>query len=258
MKWIVVEDYDALSERGASRFLEAIENDPRAVLLLPTGSTPEGMYRQIVRACRSRYRCFRDVTTFNLDEYVGIPAEHPSSYCSYMRERLFRHVDIDPARIHIPDGMAASVRRENPALSMDEALDLECARYELAIAQAGGIGTALLGLGRNGHIGFNEPGSPFDAKTRVVTLEESTRAANAPFFPEGAVPRRAITAGIATILAARSIVLLAAGDAKAPAIRRLATESPDPAFPASALVHHPDVTVIVDRAAASAIPLTTG
>ncbi|MFN2237837.1 MAG: glucosamine-6-phosphate deaminase [Thermoanaerobaculia bacterium] len=249
MKWIVVEDYDAISNRAASRLLEAIETDPRAVLLLPTGSTPEGMYREIVSACRTRYRCFGDVTTFNLDEYVGIPPEHPSSYRSYMRERLFRHVDIDPARIHIPDGMAASVRSANPSLSMDDALDLECARYELAIAAAGGIGLALLGLGRNGHIGFNEPGSPVVSKTRVVTLEESTRDANAPFFPEGEVPRRAITAGIATILAARSIVLLAAGDAKAPAIRRLATEPPDPAFPASALAQHPNVTVIVDRAA---------
>lgn len=255
MKWVVVEDYDALSNRAASWFLEAIENDPRAVLLLPTGSTPEGMYRGIVGACRTRYRCFRDVTTFNLDEYVGIPPDHPSSYRSYMRERLFRHVDVDPARVHIPDGMAASVRNENPSLSMDEALDLECAHYELAIAAAGGIGMALLGLGRNGHIGFNEPGSPFDSKTRVVTLDESTRAANAPFFSEGEVPRRAITAGIATILAARSIVLMAAGDAKAPAIRRLATESPDPSFPASALVNHPDVTVIVDGAAASEIQL---
>ena len=249
MKWVVVEDYDELSDRAAARFLDAIENDPQAVLLLPTGSTPEGMYRGIVGACRSRYRCFRDVTTFNLDEYVGVPPEHPSSYCSYMRERLFRHVDIDPARIHIPDGMAAAVRRENPSLSIDEALYLECERYELAIARAGGIGMALLGVGRNGHIGFNEPGSPFDSRTRVVTLEESTRSANAPFFPEGEVPRRAITAGIATILAARSIVLLAAGDAKAPAIRKLATELPDPSFPASALAHHPDVTVIVDKAA---------
>jgi glucosamine-6-phosphate deaminase len=258
MRWIVVEDYDALSERAASRLLEAIENDPRAVLLLPTGSTPEGMYRGIVGACRTRYRCFRDVTTFNLDEYVGISPEHPSSYCSYMRDRLFRHVDIDPAKIHIPDGMAASIRIENPSLSMDEALDLECARYEIDIAAAGGIDMALLGLGRNGHIGFNEPGSPFESKTRVVNLDESTRAANAPFFSAEEVPRRAITAGIATILAARSIVLMAAGDAKAPAIRRLASEPADPAFPASALAHHPDVTVIVDRAAASAIELPAG
>ncbi|MFN2442944.1 MAG: glucosamine-6-phosphate deaminase [Thermoanaerobaculia bacterium] len=251
MKWIVVDDYNDLSERAAAKFLEAIDSDPRCVLLLPTGSTPEGMYRGIVSACRTRYRCFQDVTTFNLDEYVGIPSDHPSSYRSYMNDRLFRHVDIDPSRIQIPEGMAESVRRENPSLSLDEALDLECARYEMQITRAGGIGLALLGMGRNGHIGFNEPGSPFDSRTRVVTLDESTRVANAPFFPAGDVPRRAVTAGIATILSARSIVLMAAGEAKAPAIQRLAGGIPNPEFPASALIHHDDVTVIVDRAANS-------
>lgn len=254
MKWVTVDDYEALSEHAALRLLDFIEEHPGAVLLLPTGSTPEGMYRRVVAACRARYRCFTGITTFNLDEYAGIAPEHPSSYRTYMEERLFRHVDLHQSRIHIPDGLASRVRSENPELSLDEALAIECDDYEKQIERAGGIDLAVLGLGRNGHIGFNEPGSPFDSRTRVVTLEESTRAANAPFFPPGEpVPERALTAGIATILSARSILLMASGEAKAAAIQRLAQGEPDPWFPASALARHPDVTLLIDEPAASHI-----
>jgi glucosamine-6-phosphate deaminase len=247
--WRVVDDYNALSREAAVVLVRQIEANPESVLLLPTGTTPEGMYQEIVASCSTRPRCFRGATTFNLDEYVGIPPEHPGSYATYMRTRLFSQVDLDPERSHIPDGAGAAVRRERPEVDFETALGLECTRYETMIRAAGGIDLTFLGLGRNGHIGFNEPGSPFDSRTRVVELHLSTREANAPFFPEGRVPDRAITTGIGTILESRSIVLLASGAAKADAIARLASAPPSEEFPASALLNHLDVLAIVDRAA---------
>lgn len=201
------------------------------VLGLPTGRTPLGMYERIVQECSREYHCFRDVSTFNLDEYVGVAPDHPASYAAYMKHHLFDHVDIDPARTHIPHGTAPD-------------LDAECARYEARIRAAGGIALTFLGLGRNGHIGFNEPGSPFDARTRIVELTESTRQANADFFESGAVPTHAITMGIATILESRSIVLLVDGRGKEEAVQRLRSGAIDEAFPASALWNHSDVTVL--------------
>lgn len=249
IEWRVVDDYNALSREAATVLLSQVESRPGSALLLPTGTTPEGMYQEIVATCGTTHRCFRDATTFNLDEYVGIPPEHPGSYATYMRTRLFTHVDLDPSNAHVPDGMGAAVRAERPGVDAETALWLECERYESLIKSAGGIDVTFLGLGRNGHIGFNEPGSPFDSRTRVVELHLSTREANAPFFPEGNVPDRAITVGIGTILESRSIVLLASGSAKAEAIARLASAPPSPDFPASALLTHLEVLAIVDRAA---------
>src|SRR5207302_570810 len=143
----------------------AIRDDPRAVLGLPTGRTPVGMYERVVAKCSREYHCFRDVVTFNLDEYGGISCEHPGSYCTYMRRHLFNHVDLDRNNAHIPDGAAPD-------------LAAECARYERDIAEAGGLGLTFLGLGQNGYIGFNEPGTPFTSRTRVVELTQSTRVAN--------------------------------------------------------------------------------
>src|SRR5207248_6931548 len=136
--------------------------------------------------CSREYRCFREVTTFNLDEYAGIARDHPASYYTYMKTQLFDHVDIDPSHAHVPDGSATD-------------LAAECARYEQSIATAGGLGLTFLGLGRNGHIGFNEPGTPFDSHTRVVELAHSTRTTNAAFFGNERVPTHAIPTGIATI-----------------------------------------------------------
>ncbi|MGH9457087.1 MAG: glucosamine-6-phosphate deaminase, partial [Thermoanaerobaculia bacterium] len=243
--WTVVDDYAALAREASRMLLEAVDGQPKSVLLLPTGTTPEGMYQDVVVACRSRYHCFRDVTTFNLDEYVGIRRDHPGSYWTYMQTRLFRHIDLDPERTHVPDGLALGVREDRPELPLDEALAIECARYESSIAEAGGIDVTFLGLGRNGHIGFNEPGSPLDSRTRVVRLHDSTRQANAPFFEGEPVPGRAITVGIGTILESRSIVLMASGPAKREAIARLASGERSPDFPASALLGHEDVTIIV-------------
>ena len=231
MKWERLPDYDALSARAASILLDAIRSNPREVLGLPTGRTPIGMYDRVVGECSREYHCFRDVVTFNLDEYVGIPRHHPGSYCTFMREHLFDHVDLAAGNTHIPNGMATD-------------LDAECAHYENELREAGALGLTFLGLGRNGHIGFNEPGTPFDSRTRVVELHESTRIANASLFPDGHVPTSAITMGIATILESRRIVLLVAGGGKEEAVERLHARKVTEDFPASALWLHDDVTVL--------------
>lgn len=233
MKFETSADAEALSARGAELLFDQIRENPRAVLGLPTGRTPIGMYARVVSECSRDYRCFSDVTTFNLDEYVGIPREHPSSYWSFMRQHLFAHVDLDPARTHLPNGNAADLAKE-------------CERYDRNIRNAGGMNLTFLGLGRNGHIGFNEPGTAFDSHTRVVELTESTRQANAPLFtgPGEQVPTRAITMGIATILSSERIVLLVAGEGKQEAMERLRSREQSEEFPASALWLHDDVTVL--------------
>lgn len=231
MKFESFDSTAALADRAASILLGAIRDNPRIVLGLPTGRTPIGMYDRVVRICNAQYHCFRDVTTFNLDEYVGVERDHPGSYFTYMKQHLFAHVDIDPGNAHLPNGTAPD-------------LAAECEHYEREIAEAGGLDLTFLGLGRNGHIGFNEPGTPFDAHTRVVELTESTRHANADLFPEGHVPTHAITMGIGTILSSRRIVLLVAGSGKEQAVERLHDGEVDESFPASALRTHADVTVL--------------
>lgn len=232
MNWDTLPNYDALSDRAAEIFLSSIRRNPRIVLGLPTGRTPVRMYERVVAACTRDYHCFRDVVTFNLDEYVGIERSNPASYYAFMKQHLFDFTDIDASNAHIPNGAASNVA-------------LECERYEHDIAAAGGIDLTFLGLGSNGHIGFNEPGAPFDSRTRVVTLTESTRIANAALFPNGEVPTQAITMGIATILESKSIVLLASGEKKRAAIERLRSGEISEEFPASALWKHPDVTVLL-------------
>jgi glucosamine-6-phosphate deaminase len=231
VKWETLPDYDILSDRAAEIFLAAILQKPRIVLGLPTGRTPVRMYERVVSACGRAYHCFRDVVTFNLDEYAGIEPTNPGSYYTFMKEHLFDYTDIDPANAHIPNGAAADVAAE-------------CVQYEKAVAAAGGLDLTFLGLGSNGHIGFNEPGAPFDSRTRVVTLTPSTRAANASLFAGGNVPTQAITMGIATILESKAIVLLASGEKKRAAIERLRSGEISEEFPASALWKHTDVTVL--------------
>jgi glucosamine-6-phosphate deaminase len=221
MNWETVADYAALSQRAAEILLAAIRSDPRLVLGLPTGRTPVGMYERVVAECAREYHCFRDVTTFNLDEYVGNSRE----YYHFMKRNLFDSIDIDPGNAHIPDGAAPD-------------LAAECIRYERDIASAGGLGLTFLGLGGNGHIAFNEPGTPFASRTRVVELAEETRAANAT------PSTHAITMGIGTILESRAIVLMA-GANKRDALARLRSGEVSEAFPASALWRHPDVRVLV-------------
>lgn len=231
MKWETFESGETLSARAAELLLEAIQAKPRTVLGLPTGRTPLGMYDRVVQECSREYRCFRDVVTFNLDEYCGVPPDHTGSYFTYMKRHLFDHVDLDPRNAHIPNGVAPDP-------------EAECRRYENELRRAGRLHLTFLGLGRNGHIGFNEPDTPFDSRTRVVELTQSTRRANADLFPEGQVPTHALTMGIGTILESRAIVLLAAGKGKEEAIERLRSGEVSEAFPASALHTHGEVTVL--------------
>ena len=224
---------------AARRIAECLREWPDLVLGLATGRTMEGVYAELVRLHRDEGLGFAHCRTFNLDEYVGLKPADPGSYRHYMDRHLFGRVGIAAARTHVPDGMAADPEQE-------------AARYEAEISRSGGIGLQLLGIGENGHIGFNEPMSPFASRTRVVELTPETRAQNAPMFARGGriVPLRAITMGIATILDAREILLVATGTAKATALAAALHGAPDPARPASALQRHPRWVVIADEAAA--------
>lgn len=234
MNWEPFDSGESLSARAAELLLEGIRRHPGIVLGLPTGRTPIGMYDRVVQECAREYRCFHDVVTFNLDEYCGVPPEHAGSYFAYMKRHLFDHVDLDPSNTHIPNGIASDP-------------EAECRRYEDELRRSGGLQLTFLGLGRNGHIGFNEPGTPFDSRTRVVELTQSTRRANADLFPDHNVPTHAITMGIGTILESRAIVLLAAGKGKEEAIERLRGGELTEEFPASALWKHGNVTVLSTR-----------
>jgi glucosamine-6-phosphate deaminase len=225
-----------VASRAADTVCELLAARPAAVLALPAGRTPGPLYQELVRRHREEGLSFAGAIAFDLDEYLGIGAEHPASFRRYLDEQLYRLVDISPTRIHSPDG-----RAEDPAA--------EAARYDRAIAAAGGVDLVILGLGGNGHLAFNEPGSLFDAPTRVVALAAETRDANRAAFPGEAVPDRAITVGMSTILGARRCLLLASGAAKGEAIVRLVEGPISPAFPASALRAHPNALVLVDEAA---------
>ena len=214
--------------------VEHLVAHPRTVLGLPTGSSPLAVYAQLVESFRQGRISFAGVTTFNLDEYYGLGADHPASYAAYMARALFDHVDCPVDRHHIPDGLAADPIAASAA-------------YEAAIAAAGGIDFMLLGLGCNAHIGFNEPGASFDSRTRLVTLTPSTIAANAPFFGPGQViPAQAISMGIASIIAARRIVVLATGAAKAAAVHAVLNGPPISDVPGSALQLGGAVTFVLD------------
>jgi glucosamine-6-phosphate deaminase len=228
---------DDVAARAAALVIAALRDSGATTLGLATGATMAPLYARLVAAYRTGEISFRHVSSFNLDEYVGVAPDEPGSFHVYMREQLFAHVDIEPGRTHIPDGFA----RDTAA---------EAARYEAVIAAAGGIDLQLLGIGANGHIGFNEPGSDFSSRTREIELDDATRLANAGDFPGRAVPECAITMGIATILDARRIVLLATGKEKAAAIAA-AIEGPlTTDCPASALRLHRDVHILCDEAAA--------
>jgi glucosamine-6-phosphate deaminase len=216
-----------------------VRANPRAVLGLATGSTMEAVYRHLVQMHRDARLDFSGVRTFNLDEYVGLDAADPHSYRHFMNEHLFKRVNIDLRNTHLPDGRAPD-------------LAAECRHYEKLIVDSGGIDLQLLGIGKSGHIGFNEPLSALKSRTREKALTPTTIKQNAPFFGgEDKMPRRAITMGVGTILDARRCILLATGEAKADVIAQ-AVEGPITSMvTASALQLHPKATVIVDEAAAA-------
>jgi len=211
------------------------------VLGLATGATPLPLYGELIRLHREKKLSFRSVITFNLDEYEGLGPTHPHSYRSFMEENLFRHLDIPKANIHIPDGLTSDAAKH-------------CADYEAAIHAAGGIDLQILGIGRTGHIGFNEPPSAADSRTRRVHLDELTRRDNAAFFGDLAqVPHGALTMGVATILEARRVELIAFGEAKADIVRRAIKDAPSADCPATWLQQHPRCTFNLDAAAAKAL-----
>ncbi len=241
---LIEPDYEAMSRRAAALIDQAVRERPTLVLALPTGATPVGMYAALVDRHRRTGTDWSQVTTFNLDEYAGVGPDDPESYAAYMRRHLFQHVNLNPGRCHLPNGLAA-----DPVA--------EAARYEAAIDAAGGIDLAVLGIGTNGHLGFNEPGSALTAATHLAELSESTWRRNFPHLAarEAVEPgararyRHAYTMGIGTILQARRILLLASGAGKR-AILREAIEGPvTTANPASLLQLHPDVTLVLDREA---------
>jgi len=230
--------YEELSQEAARIVAGAVRSKPTLTLGLATGSTTLGMYKELVRLYREQGLDFSKVVTFNLDEYLGLSSQHPQSFHCFMRENFFAHVNIEPENIHIPDGTIGRDYEEY------------CFAYERAIREAGGIDLQILGIGRNGHIGFNEPTSSFGSRTRLKVLTNETIEDNRKFFARGEeMPQCAITMGIGTILEATRILLLATGAAKAETVAA-AIEGPITAsVTASCLQLHPDVTFVIDEVA---------
>lgn len=239
MRVIIVPDAEALARRAADFVEQLVRRKPDCVLGLATGSTPLGLYRELIARHHQAGLSFKKVTTFNLDEYVGLGPDHPQSYHHFMRENLFRHIGIFPENTNVPDGLA-------------EDYELFGKQYEEKIHKAGGIDLQVLGIGADGHIAFNEPGSSLGSRTRLKTLDEQTVADNARFFDSpDEVPRLSITMGVGTILEARRCLLLAAGEKKAEAMAATIEGPVTAQVTASALQLHADVIAIVDEAAAS-------
>lgn len=215
-----------------------INNKKDSVLILPTGSTPLPVYENVVKLYMSGEVSFSDVVTYNLDEYIGIEKDHEERYYNFMMKNLFSHVDIKKENINIPNSE-----------TMDP--DAECARYEEKYRMSGGADLALIGIGQNGHIGFNEPNTPFESVTHVTNIAESTIKANSRFFAsEDLVPKKAMTMGISTILSAKKIILLITGKSKHDILMKLLKQdTPDVSIPASALLTHENVVIYADREA---------
>jgi glucosamine-6-phosphate deaminase len=232
----------ALARAAAERVAHALTRNPHMVLGLPTGRTPVRLYRELVALYAAGRVDFSQATTFNLDEFLGVDASHPGSYRAFMQEHLFAHVNLQPDRIHFLDGAAADSQAE-------------CRRYESEIAAAGGIDLQILGIGTNGHIGFNEPARELAARTHRVTLKAETRRANASLFggDPGRVPAEALSMGMGTIMQARTILLLAIGKSKARSVARMLDGTVATKLPASFLQLHADVDILLDEAAASGL-----
>lgn len=243
MNIIRAKDYQDMSRKAANIISAQIIMKPDCVLGLATGSTPVGTYRQLIEWYEKGDLDFSRVSTVNLDEYRGLAHTDPQSYYYFMQENLFDHVNIDKTATHVPDGT-------NP-----DAADA-CVKHEQIIKSLGGIDLQLLGLGNNGHIGFNEPGAAFEKETHLVDLAESTIRANARFFTSiDEVPKQAYTMGIRTIMQAKKILVVVSGESKADIVSRAFFGPVTPEVPASILQMHPDVTVVCDEAALSMSPL---
>ena len=240
MKIIRAKDYKDMSRKAANIISAQVIMKPNCVLGLATGGTPVGTYKQLVEWYNKGDLDFSEVTTVNLDEYRGLPREHPESYWSFMHKNLFDLVNIRPEAIHLPDGT-----------NMDSAA--ECAHYDEIIRQLGGVDLQLLGIGHDGHIGFNEPGAAFELGTHCVSLTEETIEANKRFFDGDVnqVPKQAYTMGIKTIMQARKVLMVANGAGKADIVKKAFFGPVTPEVPASILQMHPDFTLVLDAEAAS-------
>lgn len=233
---IIVDTPEKIAQKAAHRYVELLAQKPNAILGLATGSTPLGLYKELVKLNKEGKISFKDVTTFNLDEYVGLEPAHDQSYRYFMNENLLSQVDVPIERTNVPSGIDIA----------------KAASYDSEIAAAGGIDLQLLGIGNNGHIGFNEPGTAFGSTTHLVDLTESTREANARFFNSiDEVPAQAVTMGIKTVMNSKSIILIALGKAKAEIIKATVQGEVTPQVPASVLQLHPDVEIYLDNDAAS-------
>ncbi len=233
----------ALAATLGRRVIDAVRSQPRLVLGLPTGRTPLALYDELIRITAAEQVDWSHATTFNLDEFVGLGEGDRGSYRTFMEERLFKHLNIPRENIEFLDGRTPD-------------LEAECDRYERAVTAAGGIDLMILGIGVNGHIGFNEPAESLAARTHRVTLDEPTRAANALWFDGDLrrVPREALTMGMGTILQSRTIVLIATGEAKGEAVTALLRGGVTTRFPASFLQLHPQVQVMLDDLLADQLP----
>lgn len=236
MKVIVLKNYDEVSQKAFEVMKEVVTSKPNAVLGLATGSSPIGLYDRMIKDHKDHGTSYAACQSFNLDEYVGLPRDHSESYNTFMHENLFKGIDMKEENIHLPFG--------------DKKAD--CEAYEKAMENVT-VDVQVLGIGANGHIGFNEPGTSFNEETHIVTLTEKTRQDNARFFDEdiNQVPTHAITMGVASIMKANKILLVATGANKANAVKAMIDEKPSEDCPASVLQNHKDVIVIVDEAAAS-------
>ena len=241
MKIYVSDDYKGMSRKAANIVSAQVILNPACVLGLATGSTPIGMYQQLVDWYNKGDLDFSQVKSVNLDEYVGLAPTHDQSYRYFMQHNLFDHVNIDPANTNVPNGLASDP-------------EAECQRYNEVIRSMGGIDIQVLGMGHNGHIGFNEPGEAFELETHVVDLTERTIEANARFFAsKDEVPKRAITMGIKSIMQARQILVVVSGEDKAEIVKKAFFGPVVPQVPASILQMHPNVVLCGDKAALSQI-----
>lgn len=239
MKIIKVKNYEAMSKKSAIIVASQINLKNNCVLGLATGSTPLGMYKELIKFYEDSIVDFEDVISFNLDEYYGISKDNDQSYSYYMNKNFFKHINIKPENTHIPDGMAEDITKE-------------CRRYDELIESKGNIDLQVLGIGRNGHIGFNEPDIKFESCTHLVNLDKETIKANSRFFDNlEDVPTKAISMGIKNIMHAKKIVLVASGLDKADAIKKAVEGSISPNVPASILQLHPNTVFILDEEAAS-------
>ncbi|MBQ8375405.1 MAG: glucosamine-6-phosphate deaminase [Clostridia bacterium] len=238
MKVIITENYEEMSAKAAELIIGIVKSNPNAVLGLATGSSPIGTYQNMAKDCRENGTSYKGVTSVNLDEYVGLTADHDQSYAYFMRTNLFDHIDIDLKNTNLPSGSASD-------------LQAECDRYNALLAGYQ-QDVQVLGLGSNGHIGFNEPGTPFDSVTHLVDLTENTIKDNSRLFASiDEVPRQALSMGIKNIMNAKSILVVVSGKNKAKAVKGMVKGEITPDLPASVLQLHPFVTVICDKDAAS-------